>query len=251
VSNSTANDIREQQLGLFDRTDQNALPEWRVRVSARARNLRIQVFPTGGVEIVAPKRIRPKEIEAFVIEHSDWIRKTQSQFEQLRPPEPPLPDEIQLKAIRKKQRIHYVVSDKACWRLKHGLLTISAPELIPEHCWPLLRDWIKKQGREHLIKETHKLARTTGLQPSAVHIRLQRTRWGSFSSTGTITLNAAALLRPAEEMRYVIIHELCHLHHMNHSKRFWSLVGSFVPEYRPLEKSLNVAWQTSPAWLIA
>ena len=100
------------------------------------------------------------------------------------------------------------------------------------------------------VRETRKLARKTGLQPAAVHIRLQKTRWGSCSATGTVSLNAAALLRPPEEMRYVIVHELCHLRHMNHSKTFWRLVESYVPDYRLLEDTLDAAWQTSPAWLI-
>jgi predicted metal-dependent hydrolase len=244
---------QEEQLGLFDHKETSAfidVADWRVRVSGRARNLKIQVYPHGGVEIVAPKRARPAEIEAFIAEHRDWIRKTRSRFQALRPPEPTLPATIELQALGKEFRTHFVVGESAKCRERDGLLSLAAPELNPEHCWPLLRDWLKKQGRQHLIAETQQLANETGLSPERVHVRLQRTRWGSCSTSGTISLNAAALLRPRAEMRYVIIHELCHLQHMNHSKRFWKLVESFVPEYKSLEKTLDAAWQTSPRWLI-
>ena len=82
MSNSTTpatHELREEQLGLFDQDsgivtlDESDL---RVRVSSRARNLKIQVYPHGGVEIVAPKRARPKDIEAFVTENREWIQKT-------------------------------------------------------------------------------------------------------------------------------------------------------------------------------
>jgi predicted metal-dependent hydrolase len=96
---------------------------------------------------------------------------------------------------------------------------------------------------------THETGAEIGLQPKRIAIRLQKTRWGSCSASGTISLNAAVLLRPAAEMRYVIIHELCHLKHMNHSQRYWQLVESFVPDYRSIERIMDEAWQTSPRWI--
>jgi predicted metal-dependent hydrolase len=135
-------------------------------------------------------------------------------------------------------------------RERDGLLTVRAPTITSELCWPLLQGWLKKQGRAHLRVAAMNLGAELGLQPARVHIRLQRTRWGSCSTTGTISLNAAGLLRSAEELRYIMVHELCHLRHMNHSRRFWQLVESFVPDYKAIEQSLDSAWQTSPRWLI-
>jgi predicted metal-dependent hydrolase len=55
-------------------------------------------------------------------------------------------------------------------------------------------------------------------------------------------------LEPAQ-LRYLMIHELCHGRHMNHSKRFWTLVAQFEPDYRRLDKGLNECWRQVPAWL--
>jgi predicted metal-dependent hydrolase len=223
---------------------------WRVRTSHRVKNLKIQVFPHGGVEVVAPPRTRPAVIEEFVAEHSDWISKTRLQFSRLRPAEPTLPDEVNLTALTERVRLHFAAAERPRYREQHGVLTLRAPELNGQHCWPLLQDWLKKRARQVLPQLCMEAGEAIGLQPKRVHIRLQKTRWGSCSPTGTISLNAALLLRPTEELNYVLIHELCHLKHLNHSKRYWQLVGDYVPDWRELDHKLNQAWQTSPNWLI-
>ena len=69
------------------------------------------------------------------------------------------------------------------------------------------------------------------------------------SSSGTISLNLCLLFVDPALLRYLMIHELCHGRHMNHSKRFWAMVGRFEANYRKLDKRLGDAWQDVPAWL--
>ena len=82
-----------------------------------------------------------------------------------------------------------------------------------------------------------------------MHVRGQKTCWGSHSSTGTISLNYCLMFLEARQLRYVMIHELCHARHMNHSPGFWRLVGSFEPDYRRLDKALNTCWKRIPTWV--
>jgi len=82
-----------------------------------------------------------------------------------------------------------------------------------------------------------------------VHIRMQRTCWGSRSSSGTISLNLCLLFLEPELTRYLMIHELCHGRHMNHSKRFWKLVSRFEENYKLLDRRLGESWRDVPAWL--
>ncbi|MCP4000409.1 MAG: M48 family metallopeptidase [Gammaproteobacteria bacterium] len=253
MSNSTEHQANTGQINWLEDAEQGDAPQplaWRVRTSKRVRNLKIQVFPHGGVEIVAPPRTQPKIIEAFVAEHSDWISKTRSQFAQVRAPEPTLPESIELTALDEAIRIHFAVNSKTGFKETDGLLTIRAPSLHGPDCWPLVQSWLKKRAKQVLPQLCMQTGAAIGLQPKRIHIRLQKTRWGSCSTNGTISLNAALLLRPPEQVHYVLIHELCHLRHMNHSKRYWKLVEKYVPHWQELDKELDKAWQTSPNWLI-
>jgi len=82
-----------------------------------------------------------------------------------------------------------------------------------------------------------------------VSIRGQKTRWGSCSSDQSISLNCKLLFLPSPVVRYVLIHELCHTVHMNHSAAFWALVGCFEPNYRQLDRNLRDARCDVPLWM--
>ncbi|MCK4609306.1 MAG: M48 family metallopeptidase, partial [Gammaproteobacteria bacterium] len=103
----------------------------------------------------------------------------------------------------------------------------------------LLHKWLQRKGRYHLVPWLNSLSKTTGLVYNKVAIRGQRTRWGSCSSARNINLNYKLLFLQPELVDYIIIHELCHLTHFNHSADFWQLVAKFQPEHRELRKQLK------------
>lgn len=72
----------------------------------------------------------------------------------------------------------------------------------------------------------------TGGAYTSVTVRDQKTRWGSCSSRGTLSFNYRLIFAPPGILDYVVVHELCHLTHMNHSKDFWDMVGRVMPDYR-------------------
>lgn len=79
----------------------------------------------------------------------------------------------------------------------------------------------------------------TGGSYSSITVRDQKTRWGSCSSRGTLSFNYRLIFAPPAVLDYVVVHELCHLTHMNHSKEFWNLVGSVMPDYKKHRKWLK------------
>ena len=83
------------------------------------------------------------------------------------------------------------------------------------------------------------VARKHDFAYNRVTIRQQKTRWGSCSSQGTICLNWRLLLLPSDLCDYVLVHELCHLRHLDHSAKFWSLVESVFPDYEERERRLE------------
>lgn len=79
----------------------------------------------------------------------------------------------------------------------------------------------------------------TGGHFTSITVRDQKTRWGSCSSRGTLSFNYRLIFAPSTVLDYVVVHELCHLTHMNHSKDFWNMVGTILPDYKSCRKWLR------------
>lgn len=135
------------------------------------------------------------------------------------------------------------------YRCSGGRLTLTGKISDEKLCIKAIRRWLSELARSEFGTRLQALSALTGISFGKLHIRAQRTCWGSRSSSGTISLNLCLLFLEPELLRYLMIHELCHGRHMNHSKRFWALVGRFEPDYRQLDKALNECWRQVPAWL--
>jgi predicted metal-dependent hydrolase len=85
----------------------------------------------------------------------------------------------------------------------------------------------------------------------SVQVRRQRTRWGSCSAKGAISLNLCLLFQSPAVLRYLLCHELAHTEHMNHSARFWRRVEQCEPQYRALDAELlRTGWNRVPQWVL-
>jgi predicted metal-dependent hydrolase len=98
---------------------------------------------------------------------------------------------------------------------------------------------LRNQAAQQLIPRLHELAAQLGLTVGRVSIRNQRSRWGSCSRNGAISLNYRLVLMPSHVADYVLIHELMHLQQQNHGPRFWRLVERACPDYRESERWLR------------
>ncbi len=240
------------QLSLFDSKGPQTAPgadSWEVRFSRRAKRIAIHVLPHGGVEIVAPPRARAAEIQQFVELQSEWIRKARQRvLDRLEHQGPLLPELITLPLINRRFEVVYELAAKPGYSLHADRLEIVAPDITPNDCWPVLKRWLRASARKQLPPMLRSLGDRVGVQPARVQVRNQKTRWGSCSSSNTISLNAAILMLPPSQANYVMIHELCHLTHMNHSNRYWALVASHIPDYKALDNAVDAFWGTGPAW---
>ncbi len=98
--------------------------------------------------------------------------------------------------------------------------------------------WFKTM-EETVVPRAWELAQKFGDKPRSIKISRAKKRWGSCSVNGNINLSFRLAQLPTELIDYVVIHELCHLHHFNHSKAFWSLVQERYPEYKVARKRLR------------
>lgn len=245
--------MKQDQLSLFSRpAPSHSGDDFVVRESARARRISIKVFPRGRVEVVTPRRARPRDVEAFVRENRAWIDRARAEFAARYPAgDPAPPEEITLAALAASWRVHYRAREARNVRCRdHGdRLVVSGRVDDDTLVVDALRRWLAARAREHLGRQLEQLSAITGLAYRRLQIRAQRTCWGSHSGRGTISLNYCLLFLRPELVRYLLIHELCHARHMNHSRRFWQLVGRLEPDYRRLDRELGEAWTRVPAWL--
>lgn len=92
--------------------------------------------------------------------------------------------------------------------------------------------WYKQQAAQYLNSRTAKLAQELNLMPNSITIKTYKARWGSCGAQGNIQYNWKLMLAPITIIDYVIIHELCHLKHHNHSTHFWQLVKYHCPTFK-------------------
>ena len=252
-----------QQLSLFDSLrEPDSLSGFSVRRSKRARRLSVKVYPRGRVEVVVPRRTSARDVQAFVAENREWIDTTRAEFARLHPPEPfALPVRIELPAISlrvrvsyradpDRSRVHYRYrSSKDATGCDGGHLELSGPVHDAGSCVEALRRWLAAEARRRIEPQLRRLSALTGNGYRRLQVRGQRTCWGSHSSRGTVSVNYCLLFVAPELLRYLLVHELCHARHMNHSRRFWREVGRFEPDYRRLDKALGDAWMAVPTWV--
>ena len=224
-----------------------------VRESGRAKRLSIKVFPRGRVEVVVPKRTKSADVREFVEAHSDWIRNARQQFAKEHSPEPfALPATIRLDGIERLYEVVYEPAPGAKtvkYRCKGSRVHLSGRTDDEKLCVDALKRWLTGLARTEYLPRLSALSALTGNSFKKMHVRGQRTCWGSRSSSATISLNYCLLFLDPAHLSYVMIHELCHAKHMNHSKRFWRLVGEFEPNYKRLDKDLNSSWKKIPTWV--
>lgn len=103
----------------------------------------------------------------------------------------------------------------------------------------LLAVWYKKEAKDVISIRARKYAQEMGQTFREIHIRDQKSRWGSCSSARNLNFNWRLVMAPEWVMDYVIIHELCHLTHMNHSAQFWGLVAYYMPDYQAAKQWLK------------
>ncbi len=225
-----------------------------IRESRRAKRLILQMIPPYTLELVVPQGTRPREVEEFLAGSSRWIERAQGELQhRYRASLQALPDAVELAAVGRRWEVHYGSGTAARPGLKEfpQHLQISTADSAPDQVYGLLRQWLLAQARLCLKPWLASEAKEVGVTPNKIQVRTQRTRWGSCSPLGNISLNASLLFLAPAVVRYLLIHELCHLRHLDHSARYWRCVAGIEPDYRVLDKRLTESWSEVPAWALS
>lgn len=234
--------------------------DYTVTVSPRARQVRLRISVYGGrLTVIIPRGFDRRLIPGIVASKRAWIARTRARIAEQRERAQTdvgdgRPDRVALPALGEEWRVDYQPEPRADGRVTlveqagHVALVRGNVE-DAQLCHGLLRLWMQRKARAALVPWLLRLSREHGLPVAGARVRGQRTRWGSCSSRGTISLNRRLLFLPPTLVEYVMLHELCHGAHPDHSPGFWSLLESRLPGARALDKQLRQAWRFVPRWM--
>ena len=199
--------------------------EYALHVSPKRRTLCLQVFADGRVRVSAPTRVGIAIVRAFVDARVDWIQKQQARLRAV--PAPPVRTPgSRIRFLDEELTIVAVAGLRAPRRAGNALEVPAHVDIASA-----LARWYRTQAESHFSDRIAVFAPQVGREPQRLRIGAQKTRWGSCSPRGTISLNWRLLLAPSDIADYVVVHELCHLLHANHSVRFWREVARVLPAY--------------------
>jgi predicted metal-dependent hydrolase len=207
--------------------------------------------------VVAPQGYDLRRIPAIVEKRRTWIEAHLRRFaetaEAAAPRSPAiLPEILELPALGESWRIGYRPTNTRVVGVlveEPGRITVYGAVSDHDACREILKRWLRRRTREELVPWLGSLAGQNGFKFNEALIRGQKTRWASCSSKGTINLSYKLLFLERDWVRCVLLHELCHTVCMNHSPRFWALLGGIEPECRVIHKLMRDGWKRVPVWL--
>ena len=229
-----------------------------VRVSGRAKNVVLRLLPGRGLEVVAPAGVGGHLLAQAIDARRDWIAAT---FDRLAAEGVAIgpaadfqrPARLVLTAFGREWGVSYAARDRAggCTLALRGPGQVAVAGAVddPAAVAGALAAFCRDRAAALLGPALAEVSRESGLAYTGLTVRAQRTRWGSCTLKGRISLNFTLAFLPWELCRLVLYHELCHTVELNHSKRFWDLLERHVPGCRALDAQLSSARHHLPGWL--
>src|SRR3954447_18252801 len=216
--------------------------EYPIRRSDRARRARINVS-ADGVEVVVPRRMALRQVVPFVEEKRPWIARTLRRIREAEEEAavrladggqvPYLGRLLSLDVRVEPGRVRHLVA------LRGTRLEVAVGSPGGEPVRAALEAWYRRRALLEVEPRLDAACARAGTRYTRLSIRAQRTRRASCSSTGAMSFNWRLLLAPPEILDYVVEHEVAHLEVLDHSPRFWRLLGSRSPGYREHERWLR------------
>ncbi len=230
--------------------------EYEIRISKRAKYLRLQINELQQVTVVVPLGVSRHQINQFIDSKREWIALTQKKFashtREQKPLQFSIPTTLELQAVNKTLTVCPIAVSTHVSSIKildDNIVLVSYPPDEMQFAINLLKKLVKRLAQVHLTELVAKLSEKHQLHPERVIIRTQKSKWGSYSTTGTLSLNSKLMFLPAEFVELIVLHELAHIKHLNHSPQFWEFLTYLLPNARSLNRNLKHVSSLVPVWM--
>lgn len=227
-----------------------------IRVSARAKYIHLRILPGTGLEVVLPKGCPKSKVKEVLWAERGWIAEHREQIEEAArqgPRREILPDVIEFLCIDRRFTVTYEpqkTETPSLYMPDADTVTVQAdPGTEAEICCQLLQSWLKNRARQVLVPLVWGLSTVHNLPIAKVQVRLQKTRLGSLSTSGTLSLNSQLMFFPPELVQHILLHELCHIRHPNHGPGFKALLSSLSDHSTRYEREMKSRYrELVPFW---
>jgi predicted metal-dependent hydrolase len=212
-----------------------------IKRSTRARLVRLEIRRETGLTVIIPDRYTIERLPLILEKKQNWILKKVSEHCEAQPC-------YREKVLESGDTVPYLGQELVIEKqqntgnadgitLKQNRLAVHLRST--RRLNTILEQWYRAQAARVMKKKIDELSHRLGFTYNRLFIRSQKTRWGSCSRKGNISINWKLIMAPEPVIDYVIIHELAHLKEMNHTVRFWGLVAHYCPRYREHKKWLK------------
>lgn len=214
-------------------------------VRSSRRTVALYVKPGGTLLIRAPWYVPVYLLMQFVRQKTSWIERQLRKMPDVKPPiGPALTDDGSLIPFMGRQlTVRVTTGDRNSFVLGETELHMTMSGTVsPERITALAEAWYLSEAKSYFTSRTAVLAALHSSllpAPGPVNVRKMKRRWGTCHSNGAIWFNRELIKKEQELIDYVIIHELCHLVHHNHSREYYALLGSIIPNFRELRQRLQ------------
>ena len=235
-------DSIKREAGELEKTIQTELGPLTLTITRkRMKNLYLRVLPPDGkLQVTAPNRVSDLEIEQFVLSRLDWIARQRDKAASKRSVSFSEGEMLPYFGRTLTLRLFYVAGRTKTERYGETLALSIRADADEQARKRAVDDWYRRELAAAAEAMLPVCERTVGKRASELKIRDMKTRWGTCNiKTGAVTINLRLAEKPPECLRYVLTHELCHLHEAGHGEKFWRRMDVYYPNWKRIRKQLK------------
>ena len=201
--------------------------DYKLTVSSKRRTLSLEV-KQGQVTIKAPGSLSHSQVEAFLLQKQSWLAQKLELHASMPKQKMHFQDGDEFLLLGKPHRFNIEIGSQFRWSLDQepARLTFVVPSRVTDttkYVRTRFRQFMLEQCQEFVLDRIDALSEKTRLKPTAIEFKFYKSRWGCCYHNGIIRINPWLMAAPERIIECVLIHELCHLQHLNHSASFWRL----------------------------
>jgi predicted metal-dependent hydrolase len=220
-------------------------------IRTNRKTMGISIDNNKNLIVRSPKNIAEDKIKDVLNKKTKWILSKLKEMNQIKsvPKEKEFMTGEKLPYLGRRYRL--VVSSRSISKVEvklyHGKFIINYPDELKnndkcrrEKIQDALINWYREHAKEKIIERVDKYKVKLDVEPNNVVVKKQKKRWGSCSNKGNLNFNWKIIMAPMSIVDYIVVHELTHLIHDNHSREFWQMIKAIIPDYKKRSEWLRI-----------